>query len=60
MTPPSYVPPENWYQWPDGTRTCWWCAALVHPAVADIHDRWHRKLEGAEPVATRPDESGIE
>lgn len=59
MTLPAYVPPEKWYRWPNGTKTCWWCAALVAEEVADVHDAWHKRLEGGHPIAGWDDESGL-
>jgi hypothetical protein len=56
------LPPAEWFQFADGYLSCWWCCALVHPSVAEVHDRWHRLIESDGPVLSVPvigsDENG--
>lgn len=47
------LPVDKWHRWADGTVSCWWCCANVHPAAAPVHDKWHRMLEKDGPVLSK-------
>lgn len=52
--PDGYMPPEEWWTFPNGLVGCWWCAALCHPDTVSVHDGWHRRLEQDDPIGKWP------